>query len=112
MATKFQVEGRNDEALFSLKVHRGEGMALLAMSWKAGKPPKDFVGFGIEYKAPGGDRFFAVSNRLGFAANSADAPSTRLSSLLSPIQEFRWVHFPRNADLAGDFRYRVHPPYS
>ena len=29
MAVEFQVAGENMEALFTLKVHRGEGMALL-----------------------------------------------------------------------------------
>jgi phosphatidylserine/phosphatidylglycerophosphate/cardiolipin synthase-like enzyme len=27
--------------------------------------------------------------------------------MLSPIQKFRWVHFPRNAELPGEFIYRV-----
>ena len=31
--------------------------------------------------------------------------------MLSPIQKFRWVHFPRNADLNGEFRYRVTPVF-
>src|SRR5207253_529534 len=31
--------------------------------------------------------------------------------MLSPIQKFRWVHFPRNADLAGAFVYRVTPAF-
>ena len=62
----FQVEGVNDKALFTLKLHRGEGMALLAMNWKDNKqPPPEFVGFAIEYKEPGGDRFYALKNRLG-----------------------------------------------
>jgi hypothetical protein len=48
MSTDFQVIGTNPAALFSLKIHRGEGMALLAMNWKIGTPSKDFVGFAIE----------------------------------------------------------------
>ena len=55
---EFQVSGQNDAALFTLKIHRGDGMALIAMNWKDGEPPQDFVGFAIEYKEPGGDRFF------------------------------------------------------
>ena len=47
MATDFQVRGTNDAALFTLKVHRGDGMALLAMNWKQGEPPADFFGFAI-----------------------------------------------------------------
>lgn len=34
MAGEFQVSGRNAEALFPLKIHRGDGMSLLAMNWK------------------------------------------------------------------------------
>ena len=29
----------------------------------------------------------------------------------SPIQKFRWVHFPRNAEIAGEFLYRVTPVF-
>ena len=34
-----------------------------------------------------------------------------LSTRLSPIQKFRWVHFPRNAELPGSFVYRVSPVF-
>ena len=67
MAAEFQVAGANAKALFTLKVHRGDGMALLAMNWRHGTPPDDFVGFAIEYREPDGDRFFALKNRLAFA---------------------------------------------
>ena len=108
-AADYQVSGRNPDALFSLKVHRGDGMALLAMNWKQGKPPADFVGFAIEYKEPGGDRFFALQNRLCFPRRRRRVDPHQLSTTLSPIQKFRWVHFPRNAELAGEFLYRVTP---
>jgi hypothetical protein len=111
MSAAFQVRGRNPDALFTLKLHRGDGMALVAMSWRNGKPPDDFVGFAIEYEEPGGDRFFALRNRLAFpGAGGAVNPNT-LSTRLSPIQKFRWVHFPRNAELAGEFLYRVTPVF-
>ena len=32
--SEFQVTGSNANALFTLKVHRGDGMALVAMDWK------------------------------------------------------------------------------
>ena len=48
MSSDFQVTGTNNAALFTLKVHRGDGMALLGMNWKRGQPPDDFVGFAIE----------------------------------------------------------------
>lgn len=107
----FQVEGRNAAAAFTLKAHRGDGMCLLAMNWKAGRPPDDFVGFAIEYKEPGGDRFFALKNRLAFPGTGGAVNSAKLSTKLSPIQKFRWVHFPRNAELEGLFTYRVSPVF-
>lgn len=110
-AAGFQVEGTNPKALFTLKLHRGDGMTLLAMNWKSGTPPPEFVGFAIEYKEPGGDRYFALKNRLGFLNKTGAVDPTQLSTMLSPIQKFRWVHFPRNAHLDGDFLYRVTPVF-
>ena len=111
MAGEFQVSGHNAAALFTLKLHRGDGMTLLAMNWKVGKPPQDFVGFAIEYKEPNGDRFYALKNRLGFRAASGKVNPNAMSTMLSPIQKFRWVHFPRNAELPGEFIYRVRPVF-
>lgn len=107
----FQVKGNNPAALFSLKIHRGDGMLLLAMNWKGDEPPQDFVGFAIEYKEPGGDRFFALKNRLSFLGPQGKINTALLSTRFSPIQKFRWVHFPRNAELKGDFTYRVTPVF-
>lgn len=108
MATKkndYVVTGDNARADFNLKVYRGDGMALLAMNWKKGQPPVDFVGFAIEYKEPGGKKFFTLKNRIGFSV-SKPSPST-----LAPFQKFRWVHFPRNAEMKGAFEYRVTPVF-
>ena len=115
MTTPFQVHGDVAEALFILKIHRGEGMALLAMDWKNGEPPNDFVGFSIEYREPGGTKFFPLKNRLTFEGNAGAAPSSgrppNYSTLIAPIQKFRWVHFARNAQLDGNFSYRVKPVF-
>ena len=111
MDEEFQVSGRNEAALFTLKLHRGDGMTLVAMNWKNGKPPNNFVGFAIEYKEPGGDRFFALKNRLGFPGANGEVGPNSLSTLRSPIQKFRWVHFPRNAEMSGEFTYRVTPVF-
>ncbi|HEY4259252.1 MAG TPA: phospholipase D-like domain-containing protein [Schlesneria sp.] len=111
MANDFQIIAKNDGALFTLKLHRGDGMTLLAMNWKAATPPNDFVGFAIEYQEPGGDRFFALKNRLAFPGTDGDVNPNKMSTRLSPIQKFRWVHFPRNADMAGEFTYRVTPVF-
>jgi hypothetical protein len=111
MSAEFQVSGTNAAALFSLKLHRGDGMTLVAMNWKSGTPPKDFVGFAIEYKEPGGDKFFSLKNRLAFPGANEEVNPNKLSTRLSPIQKFRWVHFPRNAELAGEFVYQVTPVF-
>jgi hypothetical protein len=111
MAAPFIVTGSNAAALFTLKVYRGESMVLLAMNWKAATPPDDFVGFGIEYKEPGGHKFFALKNRLAFTPLSGTVVANTLSTMVSPIQKFRWVHFPRNAELPGSFTYRVTPVF-
>ena len=103
----FEVLGTNGGAPFTLKLHRGDGMTLLGMNWKDGKPPPDFIGFAIECQAPGG-QFVPLTNRLNFLdANGNVVPGG--PTLQAPIQKFRWVHFPFNADLAGDFNYRVTP---
>ena len=111
MSADFEVSGTNAAALFSLKVHRGEGMALLAMNWKQGQPSDDFVGFGIEYKEPGAANWWALTNRLSFPGLGGAVDPNAQSTLRSPIQKFRWVHFPLNADLPGAFTYRVTPVF-
>lgn len=111
MSTDFQVIATNASAPFTLKLHRGDGMLLLAMNWKSSTPPADFVGFAIEYREPGGDRFWSVNNRLSFPAPDGTISSARASSRLAPIQKFRWVHFPMNANLPGLFTYRVTPVF-
>lgn len=111
----YRVEGTNNAAAFKLLAHRGEGMALLAMDWKVGTPPDSFAGFAIEYHEPGNPHYFALKNRLNFdgsagEVSSANRPAT-YSTLVAPIQKFRWVHFPRNAQLPGLFGYRVTPMF-
>jgi phosphatidylserine/phosphatidylglycerophosphate/cardiolipin synthase-like enzyme len=111
MSNAWVVSGKNPAALFTLKVRRGEGMALLAMNWKNATPPLNFVGFAIEYKEPNGTQFFLLKNRLAFRKNDGTFNPNELSTRLSPIQKFRWVHFPRNADLPGEFTYQVTPVF-
>ncbi|MFN5168937.1 MAG: phospholipase D-like domain-containing protein [Cyclobacteriaceae bacterium] len=106
----FQVSGSNSNALFTLKLHRGDGMTLIAMDWKNGKPPLNFVGFAIEYQEPGGSQFFSLKNRISFPGANLKGANA-LSTRLSPIQMFRWVHFPRNAEMDGLFTYRVTPVF-
>jgi phosphatidylserine/phosphatidylglycerophosphate/cardiolipin synthase-like enzyme len=106
----YQETGKNEKALFTLKVHRGDGMVLLGMNWKDGKPPADFVGFSVEYREPKGEKFFPLRNRINFPGAKKDDPNVRYT-LSSPLQIFRWVHFPRNAEMEGLFTYKVKPVF-
>jgi phosphatidylserine/phosphatidylglycerophosphate/cardiolipin synthase-like enzyme len=106
----FQVTGNNEAALFTLKVHRGDGMVLLGMNWKEGKPTTDFAGFSIEYREPGGTKFFPLRNRINFPGADTADKNVRYT-LRSPLQLFRWVHFPRNPELKGLFTYKVKPVF-
>lgn len=111
MSDDFQIVANNTNAPFTLKLHRGDGMTLLAMNWKTSRPPRDFVGFALEYKEPNGDRFWTIKNRINFSNPDGSVNKERTSSRLSPIQKFRWVHFPVNAEKAGQFIYRVTPVF-
>lgn len=105
------VVGTNDKAPFTLKVHRGNGMALLAMNWKGDTPPPDFVGFAVEYREPSQDRFHALHNRIRFDDDAHPAKGRTTSSLQAPIQKFRWIHCPYDHHEAGDYQYRVTPVF-
>jgi phosphatidylserine/phosphatidylglycerophosphate/cardiolipin synthase-like enzyme len=111
MSDDFEIVASNADAPFTLKLHRGDGMTLLAMNWKAAKPPRDFVGFTLQYKEPNGDRFWEIKNRINFPNPDGSVNKARTSSRLSPIQKFRWVHFPVNADKEGAFTYKVTPVF-
>lgn len=100
----------SNAAPFTLTLHRGEGMVLLAMNWRDGPPPRDFVGFAISYREPRGDRDYVVPNRIGFTP-AADDDHRLVPSTVAPIQKFRWIHFPLHAELPGPFRYRVTPVF-
>jgi hypothetical protein len=73
--SEFEVRGQNSTALFSLKIHRGEGMCLLAMNWKNGTPPQDFVGFAIEYREPGRRQVFSRSKTVSPLPEAPPAPA-------------------------------------
>jgi hypothetical protein len=107
----YQVRGKNSTAPFTLTVHRGDGSALLGMNWRNGKPPRNFVGFAIEFQEPGKQRFWALKNRIGFPGKRTKPSDPPIDSTEAPFQKFRWVHFPRDADKAGEFTYRVTPMF-
>lgn len=110
MASDFEVTGNSSKAPFTLKVRRGEGMALLSMDWTDGKePPEDFVGFEIECRPPDSKDYYPLRNRLAFETADGKVDEETKTSDLSPIQKFRWVHFPQDAEVDGEFAYRVTP---
>jgi phosphatidylserine/phosphatidylglycerophosphate/cardiolipin synthase-like enzyme len=109
VSSDFQVVGESQDAPFTLKIHRGEGACLLAMNWKDGQPPDDFVGFAIEYVDPEGNGPFKVKNRLAFLREDGSVKPETQDSDVAPIQMFRWVHFPLHAERKGDFAYKVTP---
>lgn len=111
MADDYQVTGANAAAEFTLKIHRGEGMALLAMNWRHGEPPDDLVGFAIDYREPGSSRWLNARNRLNFEGAPNPAGAKTFSTHAAPIQKFRWLVFPFNADLPGKFTFRVTPVF-
>lgn len=111
MKNSYQATGTNSKAPFTLKIHRGDGMALLAMNWRTGKPPRDFVGFAIEYKEPKSDKFWPVRNRIAFPGERKKPTDPTIPSTRAPFQKFRWVHFPFNADKEGEFQYRITPMF-
>lgn len=111
MSTKFHVTGSNEKAPFTLKVHRGDGMALLAMNWREGKPPHNFVGFAIEFREPQKTEFWPVRNRIGFPGQRQMFSDPYIPSTMAPLQYFRWVHFPNNPNIQGQFTYLVTPMF-
>jgi len=105
MVPDYKVTGSNAAAAFSLTAYRGDGMVLLAMNWRGGEPPADFVGFAITYKAPKGTSFFPLDNLLTFP-DEVD-PNHSPQSTHSPFQRFRWVHFPKTFFDDGACSYQV-----
>lgn len=108
---EFLAQGQNSNAPFTFAAYRGEGMSMLAMNWKNGTPPDDFVGFVIEYREPQSTKWWPIPNYMSFPGNAAPTSEDAHSSRLSPIQRFRWIHFPFTIDIPGKFRYRVTPVF-
>ena len=105
MTPDYKVTATNAAAAFSLTAYRGDGMVLLAMNWRGGEPPADFVGFAITYKSPTGASFGPLHNLLTFP-DDVD-PHHSPESTHSPFQRFRWVHFPKTYFDDGECSYRV-----
>ena len=105
MSSDHKTSGSNAAAAFALTLYRGDGMVMLAMDWRTGTPPDDFVGFAIKYKSPKGKTFGALDNLLTFP--HAEGVKVSSASTSSPFQRFRWVHFPKTYFDDGECSYEV-----
>ena len=73
---------------FSFKVYQGAQMTLLTMDLAQQPPAGTFAGFTLEYTGPNSTRR-PIKNLLNFAGTDSIS-----SSVDSPFQAFKWVHFP------------------
>ncbi len=106
MSNDFRVKGVSAAAPFTLTLYRGEGMVLAAMNWKSATPPRDFVGFAIEYRKPNAATFTAVRSTKNFPGGAPNERSTK-----APFQRFRWVIFPWENFAEGEYAFRVTPMF-
>jgi len=90
----------------TFKLYRGEGAALLAFDLAPDLATPDFVGFSIEVRYPGADRWGVLHNRLHFDYPPTPEQPRSFPSTEAPFQKFRWIHVPSEI-LPGVFRYRV-----
>jgi PLD-like domain len=97
----------NEVGGFRVKLWRGESACLLGFD--VDNPEDDFVGFAIEFRAPGDTDFQPLSNRLSFGTPEAVDGFRNFSTLEAPLQTYRWVHFPWEASIGKSdiYTYRV-----
>lgn len=96
----------------AITLRRGERQCLIGFNLDAAQLSNEFVGFALEYKEPGDQRWKRVYNRLQFSYDGlSDAQKMQgAPSTVAPFQKYRWVHFPFNP-VDGEYRYRVTPMY-
>ena len=94
---------------FSLKAWQGSTMTMLAMNLAEKPADGTFAGFTLAYINPKGRKYF-IQNLLNFEGTNAVTGSN-----VSPIQLFRWVHFPgsyqQTGILTGEYTYMATPRY-
>jgi phosphatidylserine/phosphatidylglycerophosphate/cardiolipin synthase-like enzyme len=105
-------EKHKSKAGFTMKLWRGERMCLLGFDVE--QPEPDFVGFAIEFKAPGSGKFEPLLNRLAFSYPPGESVNgdRKFPSTEAPFQKFRWIHFPHEVE-DGTYTYRatkIHMP--
>jgi phosphatidylserine/phosphatidylglycerophosphate/cardiolipin synthase-like enzyme len=109
MASEFECKQSNDG--LTVKLYRGEGVALLAFDLEKEKATDDFVGFSVEVRYPGSSHWGALRNRLHFDDPPNLARPRSFKSTEAPFQKFRWVHVPTDVTGDGEFAYRVTSRY-
>lgn len=97
-------EVRKTKAGLTVKLFRGERMALLGFS--VDDPEPDLVGFAVECSEPSENGFHPLNNRITFESAAGVTGARKFSTLDSPLQKFRWVHFPFDPK-RGTYTYRV-----
>jgi hypothetical protein len=93
---------------FSLRVYKGSQMTMLAMNLEK-KPAGSFAGFSLGYTNPKGKQYY-IMNSLNLEGVTGPKGSDE-----SPIQLFKWVHFPgsyqQSGVLTGKYIYEATPRY-
>ncbi|MDQ6761547.1 MAG: phospholipase D-like domain-containing protein [Bacteroidota bacterium] len=94
---------------FSLKAWQGSTMTMLAMNMAEKPADGTFAGFTLAYINQRGKKYF-IQNLLNF-----EGINNVTSSNASPIQLFRWVHFPgsyqQTGILTGEYIYMATPRF-
>src|SRR2546423_3950339 len=94
---------------FAFKAYQGAQMTLLTMDLVQQPPAGAFAGFTLEYTGPNSRRT-PIKNLLNFAGTD-----TITSSVDSPFQAFKWVHFPgsysQNPVPFGSWDYHATPRF-
>ena len=105
-----EFERKESAGGLTVKLYRGEGVALLAFDLDPAQATDDFVGFTVEVRYPGSDNWGVLWNRLHFDYPPNLERPRSFRSTEAPFQKFRWIHVPRDVP-PGEFRYRVTARY-
>jgi hypothetical protein len=99
----------NSKNGFTLKAYKGSLMTLLTMNLDEKPAEGTFAGFTIFYSREDGSKR-PIMNLLNFKGSD-----TLTGSDVSPIQAFKWVHFPgsyqQTGMLTGDYTYEATPRF-
>ena len=93
----------------TFKLYRGEGAALLAFDLDESLATDDFVGFTIEVRYPGSDRWGALRNRLHFDYPPIPERPRSFKSTEAPLRIPRSSGHPFHEHLTTDSTV-IRPP--